>query len=53
LLAERSLAWLYSERLYQQLNKTDADTAKHWTEVRTPMEELEEGLKELKGMETP
>ena len=31
---------LSSERLYQQLRETDADTANHWTEVGTPMEEL-------------
>jgi hypothetical protein len=31
----RSLAWLSSERLHQQLTKTHADTTitKHWTEV--------------------
>ena len=33
MLADRSLAWLSSERLYQQLTETDADTANHWTEV--------------------
>jgi hypothetical protein len=41
------------ERLYQQLRQMQILTAKHWTEVRTPKEELEEGLKELKGMPTP
>jgi hypothetical protein len=39
------------ERLCQILTNRDADawmlTANHWT--RTPMEELGEGLKELKG----
>ena len=30
------LAWLSSERLYQQLTETDADTAKHWPEVGDP-----------------
>ena len=33
MLADRSLAWLSSERLYQQLTETDADTANHWTEI--------------------
>jgi hypothetical protein len=27
--------------------------ANHWTEYRTPMEELEKGLKELKEFATP
>ena len=34
MLADRSLAWLSSERLYQQLTETDVDTqANHWTEA--------------------
>jgi hypothetical protein len=28
-------------------------TANHWTELRVPKEELEKGLKELKGFATP
>ena len=52
-LSDRSLAWLSSERFYQQLTETDADTGNHWTEARTLMEELGEILKELKGMATP
>jgi hypothetical protein len=28
-------------------------TANHWIEVRTNMEELEEGLKELNGIANP
>ena len=36
MLTDRSLAWLSSERLYQQLTETDADTAKHWPEVGDP-----------------
>ena len=28
-------------------------TANHWTELGTPVEELGEGLKKLKGMATP
>ena len=47
MLADRSLAWLSSERLYQQIL-----TVNNWTEVRDPMEELGEGSKELKGMAT-
>ena len=31
-----SLAWVSSERLYQQLTETDADTAKHWPKAREP-----------------
>ena len=34
MLADRNLAWLSSERLYQQLTDTDADIANHWIEVR-------------------
>ena len=34
LLVDRSLTWLSSKEEYQQLSETDADTAKHWTEVR-------------------
>jgi hypothetical protein len=49
-LADRSRAWPSSERLYQQLTKADADTAKR---SETPMEELGEGLKELKRMAIP
>ena len=33
MLTDRSLAWLSSERVCQQLTETDADTANHWTEV--------------------
>jgi hypothetical protein len=54
-LADRSLAWLSSERLYQQLTETDEDTyspALDWDRGMS-MEELEEGLKEQKGMATP
>jgi hypothetical protein len=42
-----------SERLYQQLTKTDVDTANHWTEVGTHIEELGEGVKELKWIANP
>jgi hypothetical protein len=36
-LADRSLAWLSSERLYQQLiEQMQILTAKHWTEDRDP-----------------
>jgi hypothetical protein len=31
-LKDRSVAWLSSERFYQQLKETDKDTAKHDTE---------------------
>jgi hypothetical protein len=52
-MQSRSLAWLSSERLYQYLTETDQKfTVKHWAEVGDLYEELGEGLKELKGMET-
>ena len=36
--AERSLAWLYSERLYQQqLRQMHILSAKHWMEAGTPI----------------
>lgn len=35
----------------EHLTETDADTDKHQTEVRDTMEKLEQGVKELKGME--
>jgi hypothetical protein len=53
---DRSLAWLSSERPYQQLIKTDADTYIQpaiGLKSGTPMEELEEGLKEMKERVTP
>jgi hypothetical protein len=43
-LADRNLAWLSSERFYQQLTETTIGLSSG-----TPMEDLEEGLKELKG----
>jgi hypothetical protein len=47
----RILTWLSSERLYQQLTETDADTIE--LRLESPLEESEEGLKELKGIATP
>jgi hypothetical protein len=41
------------ERLYQQLRQMQILRANHWAEVMDPMEELGEGLKELKGIATP
>ena len=56
MLADKSLAQVSSERLYQHLTKTDADTHSQPTTLglswRTPMEDLWEGLKELLGIET-
>jgi hypothetical protein len=53
-LADRSLVWLSSEKLYQQLTETDADTLEPTIGLRsgTPTKELGEGLKELKRMAT-
>jgi hypothetical protein len=48
------MAWLSYERLCHHLKKTDADTQPTiGLRLGTPMEELGEGLKELKGMSTP
>jgi hypothetical protein len=55
-LADKSLAWLSSERIYQQMTETDADTYSQPTirlKTGTPMEKFGEGLKQLKGMATP
>jgi hypothetical protein len=53
-LPDRSLAWLSSERLYQQLTKADAFTQQTIIELNSgiPIEELGEGLKKLKGFAT-
>ena len=45
MLADRRLAWLSSERLYQQLTETDADTYSQpmiRLKSGTPMEEFED-----------
>ena len=55
MLADRNLARLSSERLYQQLTETDAYIYLHSTiglRSGTPVEELGEGLKVLKEMTT-
>jgi hypothetical protein len=53
-LTDRSLAWLISERLYQQLTERCINLQPTiGLRSGTPMEELGEGLKELKGMATP
>jgi hypothetical protein len=55
-LADRTLVWLFPERFYQHLTNIDADTHRQSTiglSPGTPMEELGEGLKELKGIATP
>ena len=37
MLVDRSLTWVSSERLYQQLTETYADTyRKHWTDLKDP-----------------
>jgi len=48
-LADRSLAWLSSEWLYQQLTDTDEDTANHWTEVRKPYGRIRGRIEGAKG----
>ena len=53
MLTDRSLAWLISERLYQQLTERCINLQPTiGLRSGTPMEELGEGLKELKGMAT-
>ena len=49
-LADRSLIWLSPERLCQSLTNTEADAH---SQPGPPMEELEKGLKELKGFTIP
>jgi hypothetical protein len=49
--ADRSLAWLSSENIYQ-LTEADADTARHWTEVRDAYGKVREALKEPKVIAT-
>jgi hypothetical protein len=52
-IADRNLAWLSTESLYQQLTETDADIDNHWTEVRDPCGRFRGRIEELKGMATP
>jgi hypothetical protein len=54
-MGDRSLAWLFSERLY---TAADCDRCKYpqpciGLRSGTSMEELGQALKELKGMATP
>ena len=51
MLADRSIAWLSSESLYQHLTETDAQTS-IGLRLGTPMGELGEELKELNEMAT-
>ena len=51
MLTDRSLACLSSDRFYQHLPETDADTY-HQTEPSTLLEEII-GLKKLKGIASP
>ena len=46
---ERSLAWLSSERLYQQVPETDADTGMHRTEVRDHYGRLSRRIEGIEG----
>jgi hypothetical protein len=55
-LAVRSLVWLSSERFCQhliQMIQMQTLVANYWTGLGTPVEELGEKLKELKGITTP
>ena len=55
LLADRSLAWLSSERLFPATvwDRCRYPQPSMGNRLATPMEELGEGLKELKGMPIP
>lgn len=55
MLADRSLALLSSESLYQQLIETDANTYSKTLGLKsgTPVKGSGEGLKELKEVATP
>ena len=44
---------MFPERLNQSLMETDATILTIGLSRGTPMEELEKGLKELKGLESP
>ena len=52
MLADRSQVWLSSERFYQHLRQMQILTAIGLS-PGTPMEELEEGLKDLKVIAAP
>ena len=53
-VADKSLAWLYSDRLYEQLTETDTHCQPlESLEVMYAMEELGAELKVLKGKATP
>jgi hypothetical protein len=55
MLAKRSLIWLFLEKPCQSLTNTEVDTCTLTLglSVGSPIEELEKGLKELKGFTTP
>jgi hypothetical protein len=55
MLADRSMVWLFPERFYQHLTNTDGRYSQTAIGLRPgdPMEELGEGLKELKGIAIP
>ena len=53
MFADRSLVWLSPERLCQILTNTDVDVCSIGWSKWSPMEDLEKGLKELKGFVTP
>ena len=48
--ADRRLAWLSSERFYQQMNETKADTHNIGLRFGTHIEYFKEGVKELKRL---
>ena len=53
MLADRSLAWLPSERLYLAADRCRYEQPNIGWTLGTLMEELGEGLKALKGIGTP
>jgi hypothetical protein len=50
MLIDGIMAYLFPKRPYHQLTET---YTQHWTEFETPMFELGEGSKKLKGRATP
>ena len=49
MLADRNLAWLFSERLHQQLTEIQILTANHWSEVRDSYGRVRERIEEAEG----
>ena len=53
MLADRSLAWLSSERFYQHLRQMQILTAKHWTKVGDPYRRVRGRIEGTEGNGNP